>query len=67
MYYLPNELQAYIYTFDNTFRIQYNEVIKQLGHCHYCNYGGCGWKQDFIPYWFCSPSCIKKYLHKGFK
>ena len=31
---LPNELQAYIYTYDNTYRTKFNDVIRQLEYKH---------------------------------
>ena len=31
---LPNELQAYIYRYDNTYRTKFNDVIRQLEYKH---------------------------------
>ena len=51
MYQLPNELQALIYNFDNTYKLKFNEVLKSISkkyvsefkypekytHCKHCN------------------------------
>ena len=37
---------------------QFASCERQLRRCINCNFGGCGWRADDVPYWFCGPECI---------
>lgn len=43
-----------------------NQLMREISHCYVCKFGGCGWKIDDVPYWFCGFECINEYLrNKG--
>jgi hypothetical protein len=40
---------------------RFAHVIIEIRRCFHCKIGGCGFKADNLPYYFCGPQCIDEF------